>query len=243
MMTHKGGGLLRLARSISLRLRSALTLSAPTHVDAGGEVAVAVLFSGTGRMQAVSARLAWDPAVVAPVGYAAGAAVLDQGGVVFSAEPGLLDGASFAGAGEGLVGEGEFATVRFRVLAAGEPKFGFAQVDARDARNQSLGIESGVLAVAPRTWVTAFAPATPNPFAHTTTFRFSLAKPGRAELEVFSVDGRRVRTLSRGVREAGEYALPWDGRDDAGQPLAAGVYYARLLTAQGRFTRRLTYLR
>ena len=226
----------------------AITMSAPTHVAPGQDIqdiAVRLLFSGTGRMLAVSARLAWDPAVVQPVSYTAGDAVLAQGGLVFSAEPGLLDGASFAGAGQGIVGDGEFATVHFRVVAPGEPKFGFAQVDARDARNQSLHVDSGVLAVAPRTWVTAFAPAMPNPFGRstTTTFQFSLSKPGRADLEVFSVDGRHVRTLSSGVREAGEYRLEWNGSDDSGRPLAAGVYYARFVTAQGRFTRVVTYLR
>jgi hypothetical protein len=35
----------------------------------------------------------------------------------------------------------------------------------------------------------------------------------------------------------------WDGRDDAGQTVAAGVYYALLQTPQGRFTRTVTYLR
>jgi flagellar hook assembly protein FlgD len=83
----------------------------------------------------------------------------------------------------------------------------------------------------------------PNPFGRTTTFRFSLAKAGSAELEVFSVDGRRVRTLSQGAREAGEYSIEWNGTDDAGRALNAGVYYARLVTPQGRFTRTVTFLK
>lgn len=223
--------------------RDALTIQAPAHAVAGEEVAVRIDFSGTGRMQAVSARLSWDPAVVEPVSYTAGDAVLAQDGLVLSAEPGMVDGASFAGAGQGLVGEGEFATVRFRVVAAGEPRFGFARVDARDSQNRSLRVETGVLAPAPRTFVTAFAPAMPNPFGRSTTFAFSLAKAGRAELEVYSVDGRRVRTVTSGVREAGEYRVEWNGTDDAGRTLAAGVYYARLTTAQGRWTRLVTFLR
>ena len=160
-----------------------------------------------------------------------------------SAGPGSVDGASFAGQGHGLVGEGEFATLHFRVVTPGDPQFGLAKVDARDRNNQSLPVSSGVLAVAPKTFVTAFAPAMPNPFAHTTQFQFSLASAGRAELEVFSVSGRRVRTLSSGVREAGEYRLQWNGSDDSGRLLAAGVYYARLVTAHGKFTRVVTYLR
>jgi flagellar hook assembly protein FlgD len=217
-----------------------VTLSAPTHVGVGEDVWVHVLFSGTGQMQALSTRLAWDPTVVEPVSWSAGDALLGQGGLAFSPEPGTVDGASFTGSGQGLVGEGEFAALRFRVVAAGDPRFGFAKVDARDHQNHTLAVSSGVLAVTPRAFVTAFAPAMPNPFRRTTAFQFSLARPGRADLELFSVGGRRVRTLSSGAREAGEYRLEWNGSDDSGRPLAAGVYYARLLTAQGRFTRVVT---
>jgi hypothetical protein len=220
-----------------------VTLSAPTHAAAGEDVVVHVLFAGTGQMLALSTRLAWDPAVVAPTTWSAGDAVLDQGGVVLSAEPGTVDGASFAGGGQGLVGEGEFATLHFRVVAAGDPRFGFAKVDARDHQNHALQISSGVLAVAPKTFVTAFAPAMPNPFNRTTSFQFSLARAGRADLELYTVAGRRVRTLASGARDAGEYHLEWDGTDDSGRPLAAGVYYARLLTPQGRFTRVVTFLK
>ncbi len=220
-----------------------VTLSAPAHAAAGDEVAVRLMFSGTGRMMALSVKLAWDPAVVEPVSYTAGDAVLAQGGLVLSAEPGSVDGAAFTGAGEGLQGEGEFATVRFRVLAPGDPRFGFAGVDARDAQNQALQINSGVLAVAPKAWNTAFAPAMPNPFGRTTTFRFSLARGGPAELDVFSVAGRRVRALASGVREAGDYRVEWNGTDDSGRPLAAGIYYVRLRSAQARFTRAVIYLK
>ena len=97
--------------------------------------------------------------------------------------------------------------------------------------------------MAPRTFVTAFAPAMPNPFGRTTMFAFSLAKAGRTDLEVFSVDGRRVRTMVSGTQAAGEHRVEWNGTDDSGRPLAAGVYYARLVTPQGSFTRVVTYLR
>jgi flagellar hook assembly protein FlgD len=127
-------------------------------------------------------------------------------------------------------------------VAAGDPRFGFAGTDARDTQNHTVSLATGVTAVTPKTFVTAFAPAMPNPFAHNTTFAFSLAKAGRADLEVYSVDGRRVRTITSGLRDAGEYRLQWNGADDAGRRVAPGVYYARLVTAQGHFTRVVTCL-
>ena len=222
--------------------RDALVLGAPATVGEGEDVAVRLSFTGTGRVLAISTRLAWDPAVVQPVSYTAGDAVLEQGALVLSAEPGTVDGAMFAGARQGFSGEGEFATVHFRVVKAGDPKFAFATVDARDAQNQTVALATGLAAVTPRTFVTGFAPAMPNPFGRSTTFAFTLARAGRADLEVYSVDGRRVRTITSGVRDAGEYRLEWNGTDDAGRSIAPGVYYARLVTSQGRFTRVVTRL-
>jgi hypothetical protein len=217
--------------------QDALSLAAPTTVHAGEDIAVRIGFTGTGGVLALSARLAWDPAVVQPVSFTAGDAVLEQGALLFSPTPGSVDGAVFAGSGQGFTGEGEFATLHFHVVAAGDPRFGFAAVDARDNQNHTVALATGVTAATPRTFVTAFAPAMPNPFGRSTTFAFSLAKAGRADLEVFSVDGRRVRTITSGPREAGEYRLQWNGADDSGRPIAPGVYYARLVTAQGHFTR------
>jgi flagellar hook assembly protein FlgD len=63
------------------------------------------------------------------------------------------------------------------------------------------------------------------------------------ELGVYDVNGRLVRSLLHGAREAGSYQITWDGHDESGHTVAAGVYYARLLTPQGNFVRSLVYLR
>jgi hypothetical protein len=59
------------------------------------------------------------------------------------------------------------------------------------------------------------------------------------ELAIFGLDGRRVRDLASGPRPAGAYHADWDGRDDAGRGVAAGLYLARLDGPDGRFIRRL----
>ncbi len=70
-----------------------------------------------------------------------------------------------------------------------------------------------------------------------------MAQGGPADLVVYSVAGRRVRTLAHGARAAGEYSFAWDGRDDGGSQAPAGVYYVHLITAQQRFTHKVTYLK
>jgi len=74
----------------------------------------------------------------------------------------------------------------------------------------------------------SLAPNTPNPFSHSTTIRFHLPRPGRAELRILDVRGRVVRTLKDGECPAGTNALVWDARNDGGRPVAPGVYFARL---------------
>ena len=79
----------------------------------------------------------------------------------------------------------------------------------------------------------------PNPFKGTTALSFSLARAGRTELVVYSVDGRRVRVLASGVREAGQYRITWDGTDENGRAAKVGMYFIRLNTVDGHFNRSL----
>jgi hypothetical protein len=222
--------------------RDELLLESVDHVVTGKDVQVSLRLRGTGAVQGLAMRLSWDPAVVTPVGHGAGALAESQGALVLSARPGAVDAAVF-GPGTGFRGEGVVATVTFRPLQAGDPKIRLASVEARDPRNHKVSLATSQRMAGPLPAVTQLAPAQPNPFHQTATIAFSLAQAGPVELAVFSVDGRRVRTLVRESREPGEYRLTWDGRDDHGNPMSAGVYYAQLKAAQRGFTRTLTYLR
>lgn len=77
---------------------------------------------------------------------------------------------------------------------------------------------------------TAFLGIEPNPSRGATTVRFQLAATGRVELAVFDVAGRRVRALVDETLTPGPHRTSWDGRDDVGRALPAGVYWAELRT-------------
>ena len=85
----------------------------------------------------------------------------------------------------------------------------------------------------------------PNPFNSQTILSYFLPKSGMVRLELFSVTGQRVAVLRQGPQQAGYHRLHWDGRDDAGQPLASGTYLYRLVTDETKtiLTRKLTLLR
>ena len=73
----------------------------------------------------------------------------------------------------------------------------------------------------------------PNPMFGTAWVSFSLTKPGPVTLEILDVQGRRIRTLAHGPRDAGPQRIGWDGRTDAGRTASAGVYLVRM-EAEGR---------
>ncbi len=74
----------------------------------------------------------------------------------------------------------------------------------------------------------ALDPSYPNPFNSSTTIRYRIASPGRMRLEIFDVQGRKVKMLAAGDVGPGVYQVEWDGTDASGKPVASGVYLARL---------------
>ncbi len=84
----------------------------------------------------------------------------------------------------------------------------------------------------------------PNPFNPRTAIRFDLPEPARVDLEIFDVAGRVVRRLLRDdSRPSGGHTAVWNGRDDAGRQVAAGVYFCRLRAGAFRQTRSMTLLK
>jgi glucose/arabinose dehydrogenase len=225
--------------------RDELSVETAGEVIPGRTITSHLFMRGSGRVLGLSARLSWDSAVVKPVGFQAGSWLQQQGGVALSPEPGTIDGTRFNTSGKGLEGEGELAALDFRVIGTGDPAIRLAEVDARDIRNRAVEIQHGIgeqqQQQAPT--ITALLPAQPNPFRRQTALAFTLARSGQVELSVYSVDGRKQRTLIRGVQNAGIHNVVWDGLDEGGARVPTGVYYARLVTAQGTQSQPLTLVK
>ena len=84
----------------------------------------------------------------------------------------------------------------------------------------------------------------PNPGHLETSVRFFLTQPEpRVLVQVFDAQGRLVRVLNDGPRDAGLQSVLWDGRDFTGRQLAAGIYVVRLVTPAGTFSEKLTWVR
>jgi len=81
---------------------------------------------------------------------------------------------------------------------------------------------------------TGISAAQPNPMRASTTLRFAVGTDAAGmgiapcRIDVFNVQGRRVRSLVGDSRPAGNYEIAWDGADERGARARAGMYYVRL---------------
>jgi flagellar hook assembly protein FlgD len=64
--------------------------------------------------------------------------------------------------------------------------------------------------------------------------RYRAHQTGHVRVHVLDPRGRRVRALFEGIVGEGAQAVRWDGRDDAGRPVASGVYLASITMGQHR---------
>jgi len=83
----------------------------------------------------------------------------------------------------------------------------------------------------------------PNPFTKSTTIALAMPRRAQSHLAVYDVQGRVVRTLVNGVLEAGIHPITWDGRTDAGDRVAGGVYFAKLESDGLTSVRRIAMVR
>ena len=79
----------------------------------------------------------------------------------------------------------------------------------------------------------------PNPFNPSTAIPFALPSAQRVRLDVYNMLGQRVRTLAAGPMEPGFHTIVWNGRDDGGRAVAAGLYISLLETADQQLTRKM----
>lgn len=148
--------------------------------------------------------------------FAPGATTPEAGGV--AAFPGTMEGLAvgFAGAGHVVAaGYHLFQNDRNMTIARFET-----------IPNTTVSVEEEPMAIGPSLRLAA---PSPNPLVGRSTFAFELPRTQRVRLAVHDASGRLVRMLMDGELTAGRHHRLWDGTDDRGRSVAAGVYFARLV--------------
>jgi ligand-binding sensor domain-containing protein len=67
--------------------------------------------------------------------------------------------------------------------------------------------------------------AFPNPFNPETNVIFMLPQKSKLSIEVYDILGRRVKVLTSGIRETGQYQVKWNGTNTIGLSVSSGVYF------------------
>lgn len=150
----------------------------------------------------------------------------------------LDDGATWSPIASGLANLGEWQGV-----AAGASGAARVRVRSRDATGAEGVRVSGAFAIGstapPAPAALAFARPAPDPSGGVTRLAATLPVAMHVRLTLQDVTGRRVRTLVDAPQAAGSVAWDWDGRDDDGRRVPAGIYVARLEAGGTRVQRRV----
>ncbi len=83
----------------------------------------------------------------------------------------------------------------------------------------------------------------PNPFNPTTVIRYSVPATNRVALRIYNLLGQEIRTLVESTQEANFYEVVWDGKNNKGVSVAAGVYLYRLESGSTHFTKKMLLIK
>jgi hypothetical protein len=94
----------------------------------------------------------------------------------------------------------------------------------------------------PKSYVLSIS-AYPNPFNPSTTIRYTVPSKGRVSVNIYDARGAHVATLVDDEKETGAFTREWIGRDDAGQAVSSGVYFARVSHSSGTRSYKMVLLK
>jgi flagellar hook assembly protein FlgD len=70
--------------------------------------------------------------------------------------------------------------------------------------------------------------AFPNPFNSTVSIKYSLYENVNVSFEFYDITGRIICKYNTGKQAEGINSFNWNGKDDKGNELSAGVYFYRI---------------
>ena len=86
-------------------------------------------------------------------------------------------------------------------------------------------------------------PNSPNPFNPSTRISYDLQEQVEVTLSVYDLLGKKIKTLVNQSQDAGNNIAVWDGTDEFGRPVSAGVYLSRIKAGEFIQTRKMLLLK
>ncbi|MGB3480208.1 MAG: T9SS type A sorting domain-containing protein, partial [bacterium] len=82
----------------------------------------------------------------------------------------------------------------------------------------------------------------PSPFTRRTQISYALPKASAVDVVVYDVTGKRVKTLISARLDPGYYKTAWQGDDEIGRKVAAGVYFILMNTSDFASQRKVIFV-
>ena len=83
----------------------------------------------------------------------------------------------------------------------------------------------------------------PNPFNPTTQIRYDLPESEFVSINIYDVMGRNIKSLININQEAGYRSITWNGTNDLGQAVSAGMYIYTIQAGEFRQTKKMVLLK
>ncbi len=90
----------------------------------------------------------------------------------------------------------------------------------------------------------ALSPPFPNPMRGHCELAFALTTDAAFSIDIYDPAGRHIRMLRSGSGSPGRHSVRWDGGNNSGERVAAGIYFARLsVDGHGDATSKIVLIR
>ena len=83
----------------------------------------------------------------------------------------------------------------------------------------------------------------PNPFNPSTNIPFSISNQDNVSIIIYDVNGSRITELLNRHMPKGAYSINWNGKDERGSKVSAGVYLYSMKSGEYQHTKKMILLK
>jgi flagellar hook assembly protein FlgD len=83
----------------------------------------------------------------------------------------------------------------------------------------------------------------PNPFNPTTQIRYDLPEDANVNITIYDIIGRSIRSLVNSKQTAGYRSIRWDGKNNLGEGVSAGIYIYMIQAGKFKQTKKMVLLK
>ncbi|MFO7889680.1 MAG: FlgD immunoglobulin-like domain containing protein [bacterium] len=82
----------------------------------------------------------------------------------------------------------------------------------------------------------------PNPFNPATTITYSIPEAANIQVSIYTMKGTKIKTYVTDHKNAGQYSIVWNGKNDSGYDVSTGVYLITLQANEYTATKKVMLL-